>query len=335
MSVVAAYMINSHGIHLQRYKGEKYNRWIPDEELKRSTPDAKFTPEDSRDRAIDAFELLRTKVDVIVIVNANLHYQETVQLVAEAARDYSNSVLIITIPTGSPLPLTVSGIDRNYSLYYLPEIIQVHKKMVIERRLFMKKKFSFESCGKTIFHIDAHGFLSFGDPPEVSKSVLLTLTNEYVEIEVVQNGFRRVLKDINNQERTPMFFSNVRNRVSVGEFARKNLENYRKSVVYDIFKYITKPLDEVEVDPDWSFSLVQNPEANILPCFLQVDTVWGTRIVSPELILKCIISAVVKCHSHKIENSKIDFKYPGNLDLDKVISEAIEHSGKKVGSRCM
>uniref|UniRef100_A0A914P3V6 Uncharacterized protein n=1 Tax=Panagrolaimus davidi TaxID=227884 RepID=A0A914P3V6_9BILA len=148
------------------------------------------------------------------------------------------------------------------------------------------RRSSLSHGGISTNNIDADFLLS---PPseqeqhyeEYTKISFIFLYDGKFGIEIDKNGQKRMLKNIFDNDWTPLYLSMAESGIEIGETAQFHHCDYPKHVIYDILKVIGKPFNEINMDPKWGFQVVEN---NGITCF-QLETRNGKRMIPEEMVL--------------------------------------------------
>uniref|UniRef100_A0A914P1G3 Uncharacterized protein n=1 Tax=Panagrolaimus davidi TaxID=227884 RepID=A0A914P1G3_9BILA len=100
-------------------------------------------------------------------------------------------------------------------------------------------------------------------------------------IEINQNGTKKMLKNMFDNDRTPLYLSMAEKSIEIGETAKSHFRDFPNYVVYDILKIIGKSINEIKIDPKWGFEIIEN---NGILLF-QIETQNGKRMIPEEMIL--------------------------------------------------
>uniref|UniRef100_A0AC35FNW7 Uncharacterized protein n=1 Tax=Panagrolaimus sp. PS1159 TaxID=55785 RepID=A0AC35FNW7_9BILA len=117
---------------------------------------------------------------------------------------------------------------------------------------------------------------------------------DFFGAEIFQDDVTQKVKDSAGNERIPLYLSMADGIPEIGEKARNDYHKFPQYVIYDVFKVIGKPLNEIKIDPKWGFKVIEN-NGNI--CF-QIETPAGPRLIPQEIV----ISAFMKSAKLKVES---------------------------------
>uniref|UniRef100_A0A914PUT4 Headcase N-terminal domain-containing protein n=1 Tax=Panagrolaimus davidi TaxID=227884 RepID=A0A914PUT4_9BILA len=117
------------------------------------------------------------------------------------------------------------------------------------------RRSSLSHGGISTNNIDADFLLS---PPseqeqhyeEYTKISFIFLYDGKFGIEIDKNGQKRMLKNIFDNDWTPLYLSMAESGIEIGETAQFHHCDYPKHVIYDILKVIGKPFNEINMDPN-------------------------------------------------------------------------------------
>uniref|UniRef100_A0AC34FGT0 Restriction endonuclease type IV Mrr domain-containing protein n=1 Tax=Panagrolaimus sp. ES5 TaxID=591445 RepID=A0AC34FGT0_9BILA len=166
------------------------------------------------------------------------------------------------------------------------------------------------------------------ETPSVTATTVTFLfkNDETCAVEILQNGRRKKLKNIFDNEWTPLYFSMAQPTPEIGEKAQIHCHQFREHVLYDIFKVIGIPINEIEYDPEWKFKVVMEKG---IKCF-QIKTQKGLQSF-PEHIIVGIFLKSMKKQAENYLNSEIhEVVVTSNFDITESQKYIFKNAASKV-----
>uniref|UniRef100_A0A914YY73 Uncharacterized protein n=1 Tax=Panagrolaimus superbus TaxID=310955 RepID=A0A914YY73_9BILA len=121
-----------------------------------------------------------------------------------------------------------------------------------------------------------------------SANVKFIFENNVFAIEVYKNGVMERIENSEGNEWTPLYFSMATGVPEIGDNAKADYQKFPERVIYDVLKIIGKPMNEITIDPDWGFKLVE--ENNNI--FFEIETPSGAARFPQELVLSVFMKTM-------------------------------------------
>uniref|UniRef100_A0A914QUJ3 Uncharacterized protein n=1 Tax=Panagrolaimus davidi TaxID=227884 RepID=A0A914QUJ3_9BILA len=230
------------------------------------------------------------------------------------------------LPEGTKIPCKFYGINngkpQSIKLWYSSEFFQLFENLVYERKEASRKSIYLKgSSDQVIGYYDDRGvpYISSVQQAAIteekgaicinrvnqnlslqtmstteSPKITLIFEEDFFGAEIFQNGVTQKVKDSEGNEQIPLYLSMADGIPEIGEKAKNDYHKFPQCVIYDVFKAIGKPLNEIKIDPKWGFKVIEN-NGNI---FFQIETPSGPRLIPQEIV----ISAFMKSAKLKVES---------------------------------
>uniref|UniRef100_A0A914PIN7 Headcase N-terminal domain-containing protein n=1 Tax=Panagrolaimus davidi TaxID=227884 RepID=A0A914PIN7_9BILA len=151
--------------------------------------------------------------------------------------------------------------------------------------------------------------------------------DETCAIEVYQQGRKEKVMNSFGNEWTPLYFSMAERAPEIGEKAQIHHFKVPEFVLYDIFKVIGKPINEIQIDPKWKFKVIEN---NGIKCF-QIQTQKGLCAFPENLIIASFLKSMKAQAESFLKTEICQIYFSSNFDLTDSQKNIFENAALKVG----
>uniref|UniRef100_A0A914YX06 Uncharacterized protein n=1 Tax=Panagrolaimus superbus TaxID=310955 RepID=A0A914YX06_9BILA len=122
-----------------------------------------------------------------------------------------------------------------------------------------------------------------------SSNVVFLFQNNQCAVEAYKNDGMERIKNSEGNEWTPLYLSMANEAPEIGERAVKDYQRSPKYVIYDVFKIIGKPINEIIINPEWGFTLIEDEGI----VYFQVETPSGpSGLFSQQLVISVFLKAM-------------------------------------------